>query len=211
MPPIDLNDHRGYAGSQPHAMFDWLRANDPVHRHPEPSDKGPGYWALTRFDDVDDIGRDHARFSSSPTIMIPDPDPGTSDPDHVMMLMADPPVRTRMRRRVSRQFTPRAARALEPRLAALATQIVDEVVERGECESGLRGGRSLARRCSGPGRPAQGPVSSTAARPCRGLRGTGRIRLVWSPRAGVVGVAGAGSDKHAVQRLYLEHLSWWWR
>ncbi len=133
---IDLLSVANFAGSQPHDQFRWLRQNDPVHRHPEPD--GPGFWAVTRYDDVRTVGRDHQRFSSSPTIMVADPDPGDAlsggRGDHVMMLMADPPVHTRMRRLLSRHFTPRAAEALRPRVAELATRIVDEVIERGSCD-----------------------------------------------------------------------------
>ncbi len=132
---IDLLSVANYAGSQPNDQFAWLRANAPVYRHAEPD--GPGFWAVTRYDDVRTVGRDHQRFSSQPTIMLGDPDPGDSlsgGGDHVMMLTADPPVHTRMRRLVSRHFTPRAAQALRPRLAELATRIVDEVIERGSCD-----------------------------------------------------------------------------
>ncbi|MGF1598031.1 MAG: cytochrome P450 [Acidimicrobiales bacterium] len=132
-PDIDLLDFHRYAGSQPHDDFDWLRVNDPVHRHPEP-DGGPGFWALTRHDDVQAVGRDTERFSSRPTIMIPD-GPTVADDEHVMMLMADPPIHTRMRRLVSRRFTPRAAAALSDRVAELAARIVDEVVADGSCDA----------------------------------------------------------------------------
>jgi cytochrome P450 len=128
---IDLLDVASYAGSQPHEQFAWLRANDPIHRHAEPG--GPGFWAVTRYDDVKTIGRDSETFSSHPTIMIADPDPQRTAEagDHVMMLMTDPPLHTRMRRLVSRDFTPRAVSVLVPRLNQLAAQIVDEVIERG--------------------------------------------------------------------------------
>ena len=33
-PDIDLYDPSSFDGGQPHDQFDWLRANDPVHRHP---------------------------------------------------------------------------------------------------------------------------------------------------------------------------------
>ena len=130
---IDLVDHHSYAGGQPHEAFDWLRLNDPVHRHAEP-DGGPGFWALTRFEDVQRVGRDAETFSSSPTIIIRDPDDDRIDPDHLMMIMADPPVHTRMRRLISRQFTPRAAQELTRRVSELATTIVDDVIEQGSCD-----------------------------------------------------------------------------
>jgi len=131
-PSIDLYSAASFDGGQPHDQFDWLRAHEPVHRHPTPD--GGHFWALTRYEDVRAVGRDAATFSSEPTIMLADPDPATDMGDHKMMLMADPPVHTRMRRMVSGQFTPKAARALRPRIQDLARQIVDEVVERGECD-----------------------------------------------------------------------------
>lgn len=133
MVDIDLLSVGSYAGSQPHDQFRWLRENAPVYWHQEP--EGRGFWAVTRYDDVKQVGRDHERFSSQPTIMIPDSDSSTGlTGDHTMMLMADPPLHTRMRRLVSREFTPRAAAALAPRVGELATQIVDAVIDRGECD-----------------------------------------------------------------------------
>ena len=133
-PNIDLLSVASFAGSQPHDQFDWLREHAPVHRHDEP--EGPGFWAVTRYEDVRAIGRDPKTFSSSPTIMLEDAGASGDSPfgDHVMMLMADPPVHTRMRRLVSSRFTPRAAAALRPRVEELATKIVDEVVEAGSCD-----------------------------------------------------------------------------
>jgi len=131
-PDIDLYDAASFDGGQPHDQFDWLREHEPVHRHPHPD--GGHFFAVTRHDDVRAIGKDAATFSSEPTIMIDDPDGSTDLGDHKMMLMADPPLHTRMRRLVSRRFTPAAARALRPRIEELAVQILDEVVERGSCD-----------------------------------------------------------------------------
>lgn len=131
-PDIDLYDAASFDGGQPHDQFDWLRQHDPVHRHPLPD--GGHFFALTRYDDVRAVGKDATTFSSEPTIMIDEPDASTGMGDHRMMLMADPPLHTRMRRMVSRDFTPGAARALRPRIEELAVRIVDEVIERGECD-----------------------------------------------------------------------------
>jgi cytochrome P450 len=128
---IALLDPASFDGGQPHAQLRWLRENDPVHRHLEPGG-GPGFWAVTRYDDVRAVSRNHAVFSNEPSIMIADPDlPPMPDK---MMLMCDPPAQTQLRRLVSGSFTPRAARALEPRIAQLARQIVDQVAPRGECD-----------------------------------------------------------------------------
>jgi len=131
---IDLLAAKSYDGGQPHDQFRWLREHEPVHRHPEP-DGGPGYWAITRYDDVRAISRNHALFSNEPSIMIGDvPVRDAPVTDDKMMLMCDPPKQTQLRRLVSGSFTPRAARALAPRIERLAAQIVDEVAPRGECD-----------------------------------------------------------------------------
>src|SRR5438067_3545304 len=66
--------------------------------------------------------------------MIPDTPVELGIPDHQMMLMADPPHHTRLRRTINRSFTPRAAERLRPRIRELARQIVDAVAGRGECD-----------------------------------------------------------------------------
>ena len=131
-PAIDLLDPASFAHGQPHDQFRWLRRNDPVHRHPEPG--GPGFWAVTRYEDVKAVGRDTATFSSEPTITIPDPEGPLGDDTHQMMLMMDPPRHTLYRRLVSGHFIPRAVQAYRARVEELAGQIVDAVIERGECD-----------------------------------------------------------------------------
>ncbi|MFK7897013.1 MAG: cytochrome P450 [Myxococcota bacterium] len=130
---INLLDPKSFIGGQPHDQFRWLREHDPVHRHAE-FDGGPGYWALTRYDDVRSVSRNHAVFSNEPSIMIADVEAVAALGDDKMMLMSDPPHQTLLRRLVSGSFTPKAARAMAPRVALLARQIVDEIIERGECD-----------------------------------------------------------------------------
>ncbi len=129
---IDLLDPASFADGQPHEQYRWLRDNAPVYRHPEPD--GPGFWAVTRYDDVRDVGRDPEHYSSMPTILIPDM-AAIDFGDHQMMITSDPPRHTRLRRIINSQFTPRAAEALRLRIEELAAEIIDAVIERGECDA----------------------------------------------------------------------------
>jgi cytochrome P450 len=129
---IDLLSPASFAGGQPHDQFRWLRTNDPVYWHPEPD--GAGYWALTRYEHVKAVGRDPETYSSAPSIMIADPDPGMGTDDHQMMLTMDPPRHGVYRHLVLPDFMPRAARAMGPNIRALAKRIVDRVAEAGECD-----------------------------------------------------------------------------
>ena len=51
-----------------------------------------------------------------------------------MMLMMDPPEHTAFRKLIRAEFTLPAARLREERIQALARQIVDAVIEKGECD-----------------------------------------------------------------------------
>lgn len=130
---IDLLAPSSFDGGHPFEQYRWLRENDPVHWHPTAD--GGGFWALTRHEDVRAIGRDPQRFSSEPTIMIEDPQPGAfSDDEHRMMLMMDPPMHTQYRKLISREFTQGPAEGHRGRFEALAARIVDAVIDRGECD-----------------------------------------------------------------------------
>ncbi len=131
---IDLLNPATFAHGHPREQYAWLRDHAPAYWHEEAD--GPGFWAVTRYDDVAAIGRDPATFSSEPTIMIPDPAQGSGIDfgDHKMMLMMDPPDHTRYRKTISRAFTQGPAAALRPRIEALSRDIIDAVIERGECD-----------------------------------------------------------------------------
>lgn len=51
-----------------------------------------------------------------------------------MMITMDPPEHTKMRRLISRAFTPRRVAELEPHIRELATRYIDAFIERGECD-----------------------------------------------------------------------------
>ena len=129
---IDLLSPARFAAGQPHDQFCWLRDNDPVHWHPEPG--GPGFWAVTRFEDVWRVDRDFQAFSSEPTIMIADPLGDLTFGGDKMMLMMDPPAHTAFRKLIRAEFTRPAAAGKGPRLGELARTIVNQVIETGECD-----------------------------------------------------------------------------
>jgi len=70
-PAIDLMDLSTYVENREVEAFRVLRAHDPVHWN-APSDHGPGFWALTRYDDVKAATSDHERLSSAAGTQIVD-------------------------------------------------------------------------------------------------------------------------------------------
>ena len=131
VPDIDLLSPSSFAHGQPHDQFAWLREHSPVHWHPEPD--GDGFWVVTRHADVRSVGRDPATFSSTPSVLIPD-DGAMDLGEHQMMLMTDPPRHSALRKVVAKEFIPKVAQAMRPRIEVLATRIIDQVADAGACD-----------------------------------------------------------------------------
>ena len=144
---IDLLDRDRFTEGIPHEWFTFLRHEAPVYKHPEPG--GRGFWVVTKHDDVVAVGRDASTYSSAQdrggVVALEDPTPEmlaamgedggpAAMAEGNMMLMMDPPAHTRYRLLVNKGFTPRMISALEPHIQALARQVVDNVIERGECD-----------------------------------------------------------------------------
>jgi cytochrome P450 len=130
---IDLVDLRSYADGPPHAQLRWLREHDPVHWHPEAA--GPGFWAVTRYDDVVAVSRDAQTFSSwAGGTMVADSPPEFLAGMRLMMLNMDPPQHTKLRALVNKGFTPRMVAGLDDRVRGLARRIVDAVAPHGTCD-----------------------------------------------------------------------------
>jgi methyl-branched lipid omega-hydroxylase len=114
-----------------------LRDTWPMPYYPEPDSPlpaGPGFWALTRHADVAEASRRPEDFCSGRgATHIPDFTPGFAEFFGSMIEMDDPR-HQRLRRIVSRAFTPRMIKTFESNVGATAKAIVDDVVERGSCD-----------------------------------------------------------------------------
>ncbi|MFI6482878.1 cytochrome P450 [Nonomuraea sp. NPDC050663] len=92
---------------------------------------GPGYYALVRHADVTEASRNAGIFSSEPcSNSIPDM-PRWLAVYFGSMINMDDPRHARLRRIVSRAFTPRVLSKMEEDLALAASEIVDEALRAG--------------------------------------------------------------------------------
>ena len=118
----------------PHDMFEVLRHEAPVFRHPE-ADGGSGFWALTRHEDVVAVSRDVKTFSSElGGTFIDDQTDEALAQMRLSILNMDPPKHNWYRKIVSKGFTPRMIEGLVDTIEKRAQRIVDDVAGRGECE-----------------------------------------------------------------------------
>ena len=110
---INLLDPDRFVEGVPHEWFTYLRQHAPVYRHPEPKG-GPGFWVVTRYDDVVAINRDGQTFSSEQSrggVVQFEDEAAANDltAQGRIMLTMDAPDHTRYRSLVNRGFTPRMA------------------------------------------------------------------------------------------------------
>lgn len=137
----DLSVPEGFDATDPDLIQDGipfdelgkLRASAPVWWNPQPKGIGfddGGFWLLTRHADVREVSLKPEVFSSWANTAIIRFAEGMTREDiemqRVIMLNADPPDHTKLRRIVSRGFTPRAIRMIEEALSARAEKIVKE-------------------------------------------------------------------------------------
>ena len=128
---VALVDPATYETGPPLDLLARLRARTPVTWVDEPAlhgqPAGPGFWLVLRHADVERVLRDPATFSSwLGATQVRD----AADLEWVrrMMLNTDPPDHSRLRRLLTRSFTPRAVAALTEAIEATAAGLVDRVV-----------------------------------------------------------------------------------
>ncbi|HLX38651.1 MAG TPA: cytochrome P450 [Candidatus Binataceae bacterium] len=135
---INLMDQDTFVERVPHEWFTYLRHNAPVYLHPEPAN-GPGFWVVTRYDDVVAVGRDGQTFSSDQArggVVALDEAESREQLSNEgrMMLTMDAPDHTRYRSLVNKGFTPRMINMLHAPIRAMVTDILDRALEKRECD-----------------------------------------------------------------------------
>jgi cytochrome P450 len=120
----------------PYAQFARLRELDPVHATLD------GNWMLFRYDDVFRVLRDPAlsvddrniRHSARASMMSELREGRRGRREERSMLGLDPPDHDRLRRLVSKAFTPRAIEELRPLVQRLVDEALDRIEEQGSTD-----------------------------------------------------------------------------
>jgi cytochrome P450 len=129
---INLTDPELYSHGDPYAVWRWLREHDPVRWQP-PTDL-PGFWILTKYDDIRAVYRDPATFSSASGILLR-PEEQRADPGGGRTLaLTDPPRHRQLRSLVDDWFVLRSVRVLEAELRQVARDVVRQALEQGRCD-----------------------------------------------------------------------------
>jgi cytochrome P450 len=114
----------------PYPTYRALRERDPVHRMPD------GSYFLTRYDDLVAVYHDTKTWSSDKTVQFKPKFGDSALYEHhtTSLVFNDPPIHTRVRKLLAPAFTPRALKALQPRIEALVDRLLDNAAEHGEID-----------------------------------------------------------------------------
>ncbi|MCY4425528.1 MAG: cytochrome P450 [Halieaceae bacterium] len=133
-PHIDLADPESFRGGMPREVFRYLRNEQPIYWHEDPA-QGVGFWAITRQKDLDFISKNPLLFSSEEkSSQLGECDPEFLPVLRTQMINMDPPQHLKYRRLVRSAFTPRNVDSYSARFREIARDIIDRVVENGQCE-----------------------------------------------------------------------------
>ena len=129
--PVDLADPALFGLGIPHQAFAAMRATPGLLWNAIGGDVSDGFWAVTRHADVVEVSRDPETFSSAVGhIQIYDIDDDALDA-RASMIDMDPPIHTRLRRLVSKAFTPRHVQSYTPAVRARVRAALDDLVAGG--------------------------------------------------------------------------------
>lgn len=122
--------------ADPYPTLNAIREATPIYR-----DEAAGHWVVTRFADVHStlrdrrLGRDYSHRFTPAEIGQPDPDPRWSDfhqHEAWSLLALEPPDHTRLRRLISKVFTPSSIARLQPLIESTSDTLLDRCAELGE-------------------------------------------------------------------------------
>ncbi len=126
----DLFVERGY----PHEEWALLRREAPVFRY-ERADVPP-FWAITKHADIMTVSRQPDLFRNDQILFVTVDDPGAPVDEVILrqLLNMNPPEHGAYRAVVNRRFTPRAVQSLADQIERIATEVLDDLLDKNECD-----------------------------------------------------------------------------
>ena len=134
----ELDKCESFIDGQPYDLFKRLRHEAPIYWHEESLDFEPGFWALTKHEDIVRVSKDPLTFSSAAGgHLMSMGDPKVVDPSAVAaiignMIGMDPPDHQIYRKMVAPSFTPKAIRNLESDMRQKIRDLLENVEGKGE-------------------------------------------------------------------------------
>lgn len=132
---IDLGDLELWKDGPPHAIFDRLRREAPIHWSPMADiEDEAGFWSITRAEDIHAVSRDWEAFSSERGGILVLDHAIPVEIQNAMFIGMDPPRHDRIKALFQRGFTPRRIAEHEQEIRDIAVRVLDRVAGRDEID-----------------------------------------------------------------------------
>lgn len=146
VPPELVFDYEGAldpsTDDDPFARARALAAASPpifYSRYRHASAAAPGSWVCSRYEDIREVFQNTERYSSEanfPFFAL------AGEPDlRAIPLSFDPPEHNKYRALLNPHFSPKAVNALEAKIYAIVTALIDDFIDKGECDISYDFGR----------------------------------------------------------------------
>ncbi|WP_284581908.1 cytochrome P450 [Streptomyces sp. 2P-4] len=127
-----LLDGETHRSGDPYALWARLREQEPVLWHGP--GEFPGFWSLTRYDEIDEVLRDARTYSSASGILLRPRAQGDDPGGNRTLALSEPERHRVLRGAVAGWFAPRNLRRLSDALDAQAERIVRDAVAAGRTD-----------------------------------------------------------------------------
>ena len=131
-----LGERELWLNGPPHEMFTRLRGECPIHWTPRISEypREPGYWSVTRADDIHTVSRDWRTYSSELGGITAVTDVFPLELMRAMFIGMDPPKHDRIKMLFQKGFTPRRIADHEPAIRAIVVDVLDRLEGHETCD-----------------------------------------------------------------------------
>ncbi|MDP3372317.1 MAG: cytochrome P450 [Candidatus Paracaedibacteraceae bacterium] len=126
--PNCLVDPTFHAAGNPHALWSWMRENEPIYWH-EPT-KFPGFWSITRHEDIREVYGNPEIFSSARGVLLRQEKSGDDPGGGLTLALTDPPRHKQLRAIMTSWFSISYAKSLESAIRRKIKELLLEAVEK---------------------------------------------------------------------------------
>jgi cytochrome P450 len=130
--PAQLLDPEFHASGKVYEVWGWMRQHAPIYWHP-PSYL-PGFWSLTRHEDVHAVYSNPQLFSSARGVLLRPLESGEDPGGGLTLALTDPPRHKQLRTVMIHWFTERYARSLQDSLRRKVREFLVGALEQGGCD-----------------------------------------------------------------------------
>lgn len=130
--PDSLTDPAFHGHGAPHAVWRWMRQHQPVYWHPPA--QFPGFWSITRYEDIRTVYRHPELFSSARGVLLRPTQAGDDPGSGLTLALTDPPRHKQLRSMMTQWFSMQYARSLEDAIRTKVQTLLSQAIECSQCD-----------------------------------------------------------------------------